>query len=126
MYPQIDTLEIQSDQLILQQDQDSDLLFQDQAEPSTSSFSIDSLELQPEVPVGEIIPTLDAVDWVNKHIDIRPRLVDSSTGEARLIDTGAQLSAAKRRPEDKVDLSVKLVAVNGSRILTYGTRDLII
>ena len=129
LYPQIDTLEIQTDQIILHQDQspESELLFSDQAVPAQANpLSIDSLEVHPDLPIGEVIPTLDAVDWVNRHVDIRPRLVDSSTGEARLVDTGAQLSAAKKRPEDQVDMSVNLVAVNGSRIPTYGTRDLVI
>merc|ERR1712015_28092 len=74
----------------------------------------------------EVIPTVDAVGWYNENLDIRPRLVDSSSGEARLLDSGAQLSAAKKRPEDTLDNSINLVAVNGSRIPTYGSRELTI
>ena len=106
LYPQIDTLEIQSDQILFEQQQVSGFLFQPsqvQAEPQISSLEIKT----PEVPIGEIIPSVDAVGWHQKgfrNVDIRPRLVDSASGEARLIDSGAQLSAAKKRPEDKLDI----------------------
>ena len=76
----------------------------------------------PDIPEGTVIPAIDAVNWSLGNTDIRPRLVDKSTGEARLIDSGAQISAAKRLPGDKVDNSIRLVAVNGSRIETFGTR----
>ena len=131
LFPQLDTLEIQTDNLVLNQVRhESSHLFQNQAEPPQSSsieFSIDSLELEPEIPIGEIIPSIEAVKWQNKgytNVDIRPRLVDSSTGEARLIDSGAQLSAAMKGPDDKLDNSVRLVAVNGSVIPTYGMKEL--
>ena len=91
-------------------------------------MTIESLEIESNLQIGEIIPSIEAVDWVNGHrnVDIRPRLVDSSSGEARLLDSGAQLSATQRRPEDKLDNSVNLVAVNGSRIPTYGIRKLVV
>ena len=41
-----------------------------------------------------------------------------------MIDTGSMITATVRRPEDKPDNSVRLVAVNGSTIQTYGTRRL--
>ena len=116
LYPQIDTLEIQpSDFLVEQNLHESEFLFKNQAEPlQSSSFSIDSLEVSPEsklvpdIPVGEVIPSVDAVDWHKKgyNVDIRPRLVDSSSGEARLLDSGAQLSAAKKGPDDVLDESL--------------------
>ena len=79
-----------------------------------------------DLPVGVIIPTLDAVGWSSgrRNVDIRPRLVDKSSGEVRLLDSGAQISAAAKGPEDKLDNNIKLVAVNGSRINTYGTRQI--
>ena len=78
----------------------------------------------PNLPVGVEVPTIDAVGWTKGHrsVDIRPRLVDRSTGQSRLLDSGAQLSATCRRPEDREDQSINLVAVNGSRIKTYGIR----
>ena len=76
------------------------------------------------LPVGVEIPAIDAAGWTKGHrsVDIRPRLVDNSTGQARLIDSGAQLTATCKRPEDKEDDSVRLIAVNGSKIQTYGVR----
>ena len=78
------------------------------------------------LPIGVEVPTLSAVGWSKgKHnVDIRPRLVDKSTGIARLVDSGAQLSATTKQPGDQVDNSVRLVAVNGSRIQTYGVREI--
>ena len=77
-----------------------------------------------DLPVGVVIPTVDAVGWSEgfRNVDVRPRLVDKSTGQARLIDSGAQITATMKLPEDKVDNSVRLVAVNGSKIPTYGVR----
>ena len=69
---------------------------------------------------------IDAVNWSSRDLDLRPRLLDKSTGELRLVDSGAQISAARRLPGDKEDDSIRLVAVNGSRIKTYGTRDIIV
>ena len=133
LYPQIDTLEIQTSNLLYNQetDHESEHFFQNQAEPFySSSFAMESIEVPevPDLPIGEVIPSVDAVGWSDKgyNVDIRPRLVDSSTGEARLLDSGAQLSATKKGPTDKLDESVRLVAVNGSRIPTYGTKDITI
>ena len=90
-----------------------------------SPVTIGAMELLSDLPIGEIIPSIEAVDWINGHrnVDIRPRLIDSSSGEARLLDSGAQLSATQRKPEDKLDSSVNLVAVNGSikefRVFNY-------
>ena len=46
-----------------------------------------------DLPVGVEIPTIDAVGFVKgrRNVDIRPRVVDASTGQSRLLDTGAQL-----------------------------------
>ena len=75
---------------------------------------------------SEVVPTIEAVKmWnENRNVDLRPRLIDSSTGEARLLDSGAMISATKKRPEDKLDTSVNLIAVNGSKINSYGVREL--
>ena len=75
-------------------------------------------DLQP----GVVIPAVEAVDWNGRrNCDIRPRL-PGSNGQASLIDSGSMITATARKPEDKLDTSVKLVAVNGSEIKTYGTR----
>ena len=135
MYPQVDALEIQNDDIYLNPSEEPELLSHyfktsSQVEPEQiqiGSLKIDSLGSGPEsndLPVGTILPSVDAVGWIpgNRNVDIRPRLVDSSTGQARLLDSGAQISATQKRPEDKIDQSMSVVAVNGSKIQTYGTR----
>ena len=79
-----------------------------------------------DLPEGTEVSAVDARNWSNlgRQGDLRPRLVDKATGEARLIDSGAMISAARRLPGDKKSESVKLVAVNGSKIETYGFREL--
>ena len=104
----IDTLEIQISNLLLSQDKhESEHLFEYQAEPfNSSSFAMESIEVpDPDFPIGEVIPSIEAVDWNKKgyNVDIRPRLVNSPTGEAKLLDSGAQLSATMKGPEDKLD-----------------------
>ena len=79
-----------------------------------------------DLPEGTEVSAVDARNWSNlgRQGDLRPRLVDKATGEARLIDSGAMISAARRLPGDKKSESVKLVAVNGSKIETYWFREL--
>ena len=79
---------------------------------------------QPSLPEGVVVSAAEAVNWSNPSVDIRPRLEDKASGEFRLIDTGSQISACKRQPGDVQDDSVKLMAVNGSKIPTYGFRNL--
>ena len=96
---------------------------------SDEIYNVSALELDktsPVVKVGVEIPTIDAVGWSKplNGVDIRPKLVDRSTGMARLVDSGAMISAAAKSPDDKLSEGVKLVAVNGSRINTYGMKNL--
>ena len=81
---------------------------------------------QSDLPVGSVISSLESVGWSvgNRQCDIRPRLIDKSSGRARLIDSGSQISIVAKEPGDKIDNSFKLVAVNGSRIDTYGVREI--
>ena len=67
----------------------------------------------PDMPEGSVIRAIDAMDWSGRNCDIRPRLVDKSSGTSRLVDSGSQISVAKKGPNDKIDHSIKLVAVNG-------------
>ena len=93
-----------------------------EAQSRFNQLTIEALEVaaninpfESDLPVGVEIPAVMASGWVKgqRNVDIRPRLVDHSSGEARLIDTGAQISATRRLPGDKKDDSVNLVAVNG-------------
>ena len=78
---------------------------------------------QTDLPVDTVVRAVDALDWKvgQRGCDVRPRLFDKSSGVNRLLDTGSQISVTSRRPEDKVDNSFKLIAVNGSKITTYGS-----
>ena len=80
---------------------------------------------QKDIPLGTVIRSVDALNWKpGQNQDIRPRLLDKSTGCNRLVDSGSQISVTRKGPDDKLDESLKLVAVNGSRINTYGVKDI--
>ena len=125
-------MQIQDNDIYLNSNEEPELLghyfktSENQVEPEIASLSIDLLETkETDLPVGVIVPSVDAVGWTpDRNVDIRPRLVDKSTGQARLIDSGAMISATRKRPEDKLDQSMSVVAVNGSRINTYGIREI--
>ena len=72
------------------------------------------------IPFGTVVPAIEAVDWQVPNCDVRPRLLDKSSGQFRLRDSGSMISATKKLPGDKQDHSMKLIAVNGSNIKTYG------
>ena len=74
-----------------------------------------------DVPEGTVVPAVEAVNWSGTS-DIRPRLLDKSTGKFRLIDSGLMITAAMKLPDDKPDNSIRLIAVNGSEIQTWGQR----
>ena len=78
---------------------------------------------KPDLPDGTVVPAVEAVDW-SGNSDIRPRLWDESTKEFRLLDSGSMITATKKLPGDKPDNRLKLMAVNGSDIQTYGIREL--
>ena len=78
------------------------------------------------LPVDTMVTAVDALDWKigQRGCDVRPRLIDKSTGLSRLLDTGSQISVTRKVPGDKVDDSFKLIAVNGPKITTYGVREI--
>ena len=127
-------MEIQKNVTLMEDTNESESLFDHEVRlrPKVESVSIASIEHswsnrgQSDLPIGVVIPTLDAVGWSNgyRSVDVRPRLVDKSTNQARLIDSGAQISATVRLPGDVKDDAVRVMAVNGSKIQTYGTRDI--
>ena len=53
--------------------------------------------------------------------DVRPRFFDNVTKTWTLLDSGSCVSCVPRGPQDKLDPRVKLRAVNGQSIPTYGT-----
>ena len=80
-----------------------------------------------DLPDGTIVRAVDAAAWSRgRNVDIRPRLHDNSTGTDRLVDSGSQISVIKKSPQDKVDPTLRLIAVNGSKIDTYGVKELVV
>ena len=142
MFPSISSIEIQKPNVQTEHEPESDFYFnsearwcQELAEVRSNwyNLSVAAMEIaaevdpyEPSLPVGSVIPAVEAASWVRKGVDIRPRLRDSATGQFRLIDTGAQITATCRGPNDVVSNTVKLVAVNGSKINTYGVRNIVV
>ena len=143
MFPQLSATEIQDNFIdINPEENESDYIVQTAAnirycqklaeeKESYDRMVIGALEVAQAVnpflsdlPYGEVVPTVDAVDWFKgqRNCDIRPRLKDDSTGTFRLIDSGSMITATMKGPGDVIDDNVRLIAVNGSRIPTYGTK----
>ena len=90
-------MEIQNKKILFKKEPKSSLFFE-KTQVVPEQIELASLEVEPDLPVGEIIPSVDAVGWLGRrNVDIRPRLVDKSSGEARLLDSGAQLSATMKK-----------------------------
>ena len=47
------------------------------------------------VPIGSVVSAVEAKNWSRSvhNCDIRPRLLDKSTGVTRLVDSGSQITA---------------------------------
>ena len=56
-------------------------------------------------------------------MDIRPRFWDKVANEWVLVDTGAQVSATKKRPGDIIDPDIQLETVDGSKMPCYGKQN---
>ena len=128
MFPTISSLEIQ-DPIISSETEESESNFF--YTPTVRQSQIASVNLNgfgsiSEDRFGEVVPSINALHWSidQTNCDVRPRLLDKSTGVYRLLDTGSQISTTSRLPSDKEDSTHKLIAVNGSRIKTYGKRDI--
>ena len=70
----------------------------------------------------EYCPAFEAFEKGDK--DMRPHLYEVTMDQFLLIDSGAQVSAVPPDPEDTIDPSMSLRAVNGDRINCYGTKTL--
>ena len=57
-------------------------------------------------------------------LDIRPKVYDNKTKSWILLDSGSCVSCIPKQPEDKVDPSFKLKAVNGGSIPTFGSEEI--
>ena len=68
------------------------------------------------VEVGEEITPTDAVAWVDgtRNVDCRPKVFDGVTKTWKLCDSGSMVTVIKKGPNDIIDKTRVLQAVNGS------------
>ena len=71
------------------------------------------------------ISAAEAASWVDGHrsCDARPKLFDGATQSWRLMDTGAAISVVPPVQGDQVDHSICFEAIDGTKIKTYGSKD---
>ena len=119
MFPSLNAIEIQTPVVDLEEQAvESDLFFDAsrQSQNMSESWNLQvaaaierASEIDPyqsDIPLGTVVPAAKAIGWINGQgaCDVRPRLLDKSTGITRLIDTGSQVSTTTRGPEDKKDV----------------------
>ena len=139
LFPSMSSIEIQNPALSVETESNPDLFSQaslarrSQSQKQWNSLVISAMKVasaidpfEENLPVGTVVPSVSVLDWqVGRHnCDLRPRLTDKSTGEARMIDTGSMITATRRLPGDQKDQNLKLLAVNGSEIETFGRRNI--
>ena len=66
--------------------------------------------------------SIEAVSDPELYSDTRPRFFDNFTKSWTLLDSGSCVSCVPRGPDDKIDTSLNLKAVNGQSIPTFGTK----
>ena len=77
--------------------------------------------------VPDTLPGIQAVQWNGRlNADLRPHLWDPQLQKFLLVDSGSQITAIPPEPGDKASNSSFLRAVNGSRIKTFGYKDITI
>ena len=135
MFPEVWSLQIQRLELNEATEHESELLFQPASRKSqlaglNSKWNLGVVAameravtvdpFKPDLPDGTVVPAVEAVDW-SGNSDIRPRIWDNSAGQFRLFDSRSMITAMQG---DKPDNRLRLMAVNGSEIKTYGIREL--
>ena len=137
MFPKISALEIHEPYFDVENNPESDFFVtansrQSQVKANWETQTLAAIEIasnvnpyETDLPEGSIIPAVSAMGWRTgvRNCDIRPRLLDKATGEHRLIDSGSMISVTKRKQGDELDSTMRIVAVNGSRINSYGIRE---
>ena len=78
---------------------------------------------QKDVVPDDVVPSHQAPLFALQEadVDIRPRFFDNISKEWILLDTGAAVSVTKPGPNDKLDPTIRLEAVNGSAMKCYGS-----
>ena len=72
----------------------------------------------------DIIPSHQAASYAmqNLDVDISPRFYDPLSKSWSLVDTGAQVSCCPPSADDKIDRSLQLETVDGSKMPCYGKK----
>ena len=134
-FPKIDAIEIQRPSVEIETKTESEEFIEAfvrrsqkaaQVRFNSNPFKVAAMMLPVEsteicdLPIGSVIPAVDALNWTRKaNCDIRPRLLDKSSGVTRLIDSGSQISVTVRGPEDKIDPTFKLIKTLRSSLSLY-------
>ena len=73
----------------------------------------------------ESLPAFQAMGWDpgQQGVDLRPHLWDPKADRFMLVDSGSQCCAWPPDPGDKVDPTITLKAVNGTRLKSYGIKE---
>ena len=84
------------------------------------SKKVEQKSLADKYAIGDEISSIEAVNPELQN-DTRPRFFDNVTKTWTLLDSGSCVSCIPRNTKDKLDPKVKLRAVNGQSIPTYGS-----
>ena len=93
---------------------------------TVSSLEIAAVESKGRSEKEEFLSAAEAMNLQSKdeNLDMRPYLFDANSKSYALWDTGSQISAWPPDAGDTVDPSVRLKAVNGSRLKCYGYKEI--
>ena len=83
-------------------------------------YKIESIESNEE---SEFFTAIEAQNMNSETLDMRPYLFDGLSKQNLLLDSGAQVSAYPPDPGDVPDPTVHLKAVNGTRLRSYGKKE---
>ena len=79
-------------------------------------------QAKPKYKVGSEVSSIEAVNDPKLNSDFRPRVFDNITKSWTLLDSGSCVSCTPKGPDDKIDPTFRLRAVNGQSIPTFGTQ----
>ena len=80
--------------------------------------------MESEIPPPGLFSAAEAVNMSEaENYDMRPHIFDGVSKKHLLLDSGSQVTAYPPDPGDKVDPSMSLKAVNGTRLKCYGYKE---
>ena len=92
----------------------------DKNEVKIESIQIDSVSDNEHDDI--MYTAIEAERMNSESIDMRPCVKDKRSGQWILLDSGAAVTAIPPEPGDIPDPKVRLKAVNGTRLKSYGTK----